>query len=348
MKQYKLLNNIFGWIAFAVAAFTYLSTVEPTASFWDCPEFITCAAKGEVGHPPGNTFFNLTGRFFVNFAGGDMSLAAIWVNRMSALFSAGAILFLFWTITALTKKLVCAGNKNEEEMSWAQMITILGSGMVGALVYTWSDTFWFSAVEAEVYAFSSFMTALVFWLILKWENNASGVEGDRYIILLAYIIGLSIGVHLLNLLCIPAIVLVYYFKKNPNANLKGTLGALTLSVLLIAFILYGMIPGLVRLASATELLFVNGFGLGYNSGTLFYFLFVIALLILGIWKVYKKETSDKAMRLLLSAAVVLSGVPFVSDSWFVCILVAAAFVVIVFLRFSVKLSTRESYYRLSM
>lgn len=350
MKQYKLLNNIFGWIAFAVAAFTYLSTVEPAASFWDCPEFITCAAKGEVGHPPGNTFFNLTGRFFVNFAGGDMSLAAIWVNRMSALFSAGAILFLFWTITALTKKLVCAGNKNEEEMSWAQMITILGSGMVGALVYTWSDTFWFSAVEAEVYAFSSFMTALVFWLILKWENNASGVEGDRYIILLAYIIGLSIGVHLLNLLCIPAIVLVYYFKKNPNANLKGTLGALTLSVLLIAFILYGMIPGLVRLASATELLFVNGFGLGYNSGTLFYFLFVIALLILGIWKVYKKETSDKAMRLLLSAAVVLSGVPFVSDSWFVCILVAAAFVAIVFLfkKLNARLSSNIMFCLLSI
>ena len=331
MKQYKLLNNIFGWIAFAVAAFTYLSTVEPTASFWDCPEFITCAAKGEVGHPPGNTFFNLTGRFFVNFAGGDMSLAAIWVNRMSALFSAGTILFLFWAITALTKKLVCANNKNDKEMSWTQIITILASGMVGSLVYTWSDTFWFSAVEGEVYAFSSFMTALVFWLILKWENNAIGVEGDRYIILLAYIIGLSIGVHLLNLLCIPAIVLVYYFKKHPNANLKGTLGALTLSILLIAFILYGMIPGLVRLASATELFFVNGLGLGYNSGTLFYFLFVVALLIFGIWKVYKKETSDRTMRILLSASVVLSGVPFISDSWLVSLVVAAAFVAAIFL-----------------
>ena len=322
MKQYKLLNNIFGWIAFAVAAFTYLMTVEPTASFWDCPEFITCAAKGEVGHPPGNTFFNLTGRFFVNFAGGDMSLAAIWVNRMSALFSAGTILFLFWTITALTKKLVCMNNKNDEEMSWSQIITILASGMVGALVYTWSDTFWFSAVEAEVYAFSSFMTALVFWLILKWENNASGVEGDRYIILLAYIIGLSIGVHLLNLLCIPAIVLVYYFKKVPEANLKGTLGALMLSMLLIAFILYGMIPGLIRLASEIELFFVNGLGFGYNSGTMFYFFFVIAVLIYGLWKIYKTETSDKSIRLLLIAGVILSGMPFVSDNWFVDILVA--------------------------
>lgn len=331
MKQYKLLNNIFGWIAFAVAAFTYLSTVEPTASFWDCPEFITCAAKGEVGHPPGNTFFNLTGRFFVNFAGGDMSLAAIWVNRMSALFSAGTILFLFWTITALTKKLVCSKNEKEKEMSLAQCITILSAGMIGSLVYTWSDTFWFSAVEGEVYAFSSFMTALVFWLILKWENNAIGVDGDRYIILLAYIIGLSIGVHLLNLLCIPAIVLVYYFKKRPNATLKGTLGALFLSMLLIAFILYGMIPGLVRLASVTELLFVNAFGLSYNSGTLFYFLFVIALLIFGIWKVYKKETTERTMRVLLSLAVVCSGMPFVSDSWLVCLIVSAIFVVAIFL-----------------
>ena len=337
MKQYKLLNNIFGWIAFAVAAFTYLMTVEPTASFWDCPEFITCAAKGEVGHPPGNTFFNLTGRFFVNFAGGDMAQAGIWVNRMSALFSAGTILFLFWTITALTKKLVCAKNE-KDEMSLAQMIIILGSGMVGALVYTWSDTFWFSAVEAEVYAFSSFMTALVFWLILKWENNASGVEGDRYIILLAYIIGLSIGVHLLNLLCIPAIVLVYYFKKVPDANLKGTLGALFLSMLLIAFILYGMIPGLIRLASVVELLFVNGFGFGYNSGTMFYFFFVIATLIFGLWKVYKKDTSDKTIRILLIAGVVLSGMPFVSDSWLLSFLVAIAFAALIL--FYKKLNAR--------
>lgn len=328
MKQYKLLNNIFGWIAFAIAAFTYLKTVEPTASFWDCPEFITCAAMGEVGHPPGNTFFNLTGRFFVNFAGGDMQQAAVWVNRMSALFSAGTILFLFWTITALTKKLVC--RNDEREMSLSQMITILGSGMVGALVYTWSDTFWFSAVEAEVYAFSSFMTALVFWLILKWENHAGGVEGDRYIILLAYIIGLSIGVHLLNLLCIPAIVLVYYFKKNPNAQLKGTLGVLLLSMLLIAFILYGMIPGLVKLASATELFFVNTLGMSYNSGTAFYFFFVLLLLAVGVWMMYRPSTSSNTMRGLLAAGVVLSGVPFVGDSWLLGILVSCVFVALIF------------------
>ena len=329
-KQYKLLNNIFGWIAFAVAAFTYLSTVEPTASFWDCPEYITCASKGEVGHPPGNTFFNLTGRFFVNFAGGDMSQAALWVNRMSALFSAGAILFLFWTITALTRKVVCRNQKSADEMTWPQAITILLSGMVGALVYTWSDTFWFSAVEAEVYAFSSFMTALVFWLILKWENRAGGVDADRYIILMAYIIGLSIGVHLLNLLCIPAIVLVFYFKKNPNAELKGTLGALILSVLIIAFILYGMIPGFIKLAGQIELFAVNGLGLPFNTGTLFYFIFVLALLAFGVWKTYQSTTSDRTLRIILCAGIVLCGMPFVGDGWMLGIVLSIAFCIGIF------------------
>jgi hypothetical protein len=327
MKQYKLLNNLFGWIAFAVAAFTYLSTVEPTASFWDCPEFITCAAKGEVGHPPGNTFFNLTGRFFVNFAGGDMTQAAVWVNRMSALFSAATILFLFWTITALTKKIVC---KRDDEMTTAQMIAILGSGLVGSLLYTFTDTFWFSAVEGEVYAFSSMMTAIVFWLILKWETHAERADSDRYIILLAYVIGLSIGVHLLNLLCIPAIVLVYYFKKNPNAKLRGTLGALLLSMVLVALILYGLIPGFVKMASAAELLFVNTFGCPYNTGTAVYFFFVIAVLVWGISVMYRRKASDRLMRVALTAGVVLSGVPFLGDSWWVGILVAIVLGVIIF------------------
>ena len=318
-KQYKLLNNIFGWLAFLIAAYTYLSTVEPTASFWDCPEFITCADKGEVGHPPGNTFFNLTGRFFVNFAGGDVTQAAVWVNRMSAMFSAATILFLFWTITALTKKFVCRGNRaygtDREEITWGQIITILGSGMVGALAYTWSDTFWFSAVEAEVYAFSSFMTAIVFWLILKWERQANGVEGDRYIILLAYIIGLSIGVHLLNLLTLPAIVLVYYFKKHPNATLMGSCFALLLSVLMVFFILYGMIPGMVKLASATELFFVNTLGFSFNTGTGLYFFFVLAFLAVGIWMMYRKQTSPTTQRIMLLLGIVLSGVPFAGEGW---------------------------------
>ena len=339
MKQYRLLNNIIGWVAFFVAAYTYLSTVEPTASFWDCPEYITCATTGEVGHPPGNTFFNLTGRFFVNFAGGDMSLAALWVNRMSAIFSALTILFLFWTITALTKKLVCP---DDRKMNAAKMISILGAGLTGALVYTWSDTFWFSAVEAEVYAFSSMMTALTFWLIMKWENKSAGVEGDRYIILLAYFIGLSIGVHLLNLLSIPAIVLIYYFKKTPHAKLKGTLGALVVAVLIIAFILFGLIPGFSKLAGQVELFAVNSLGLSYNTGTAFYFFFVLALLSFGIWKAYRKETPRNTLLIILSACIILSGVPFVGDSWMLGILIALAFVALIIWarnRINARLST---------
>lgn len=326
-QQYRLLNNIFGWLAFAVAAFTYFSTVEPTTSFWDCPEFITCAAKGEVGHPPGNTFFNLTGSFFVNFAGGDMTQAAVWVNRMSAFFSAMTILFLFWTITALTKKLV---SPDEEKMTLTQMITILGSGLVGSLLYTFTDTFWFSAVEGEVYAFSSMMTALVFWLILKWEAHSDKPDSDRYIILLSYIIGLSIGVHLLNLLCIPAMVLVYYFKKKPNARLGGTLGVLALSMVIVALILYGLIPGFVKLASATELLFVNTLGCSFNTGTLVYFFFILAVLIVGLYVMYKKSDRDRWVRIALAAGVILSGVPFVGEGWTMGIIVSLIFVAIIF------------------
>ena len=325
MKQYKLLNNLFGWLAFAISATVYLLTVEPTASFWDCPEFITSAFRLEVGHPPGNTFFNLTGRFFANFAGGDVQKVALMINSMSALFSAGTILFLFWTITHLVKKIVC---DKEDEMTTAQMITILGSGLVGSLVYTFSDTFWFSAVEAEVYAFSSFMTALVFWLILKWEDYADTPHADRYIILLSYIIGLSIGVHLLNLLCIPAIVLVYYFKKKPDANLKGTLLALVGSVVLIGLLLYGMIPGYVKLSGYAELLFVNVLHFGYNSGTAFYFLLVAAIFVWGLVETHRGVSPQRA-RVAFCLAVALSGVPFLgSGVWLGLVLSIVTFVVV--------------------
>ena len=238
MKQYNKINNLVGWLAFAIAAFTYCMTIEPTASFWDCPEFITTGYKLEVGHPPGAPFFMLTANLFSLFAS-DPSQVALMVNIMSALMSAACILFLFWSITHLTKKLVCP---NIEDMTTGKLITIMGSGLVGALAYTWSDTFWFSAVEGEVYAYSSLFTALVFWLILKWENRADEPHSDRWLILIAYLTGLSIGVHLLNLLCIPAIVLVYYYKKNPNANLKGSLLALCGSMVIIAAVLYGIVP----------------------------------------------------------------------------------------------------------
>ena len=279
MKQYKLLNNVFGWVVFVISAVTYILTLEPTASFWDCGEFISSAYKLEVGHPPGNPIFMLTGRFFANFAS-DPTQVAYMINLMSGLLSAGTILLLFWTITHLARKIVV---KEGEEMSMGQMIAILGSGLVGSLAYAFSDTFWFSAVEGEVYAYSSFCTALVFWLILKWETVADEPHSYRYIVLIAYLIGISIAVHLLNLLCIPAIVLVYYYRKFENPNAKGSLIAILISFAIIVILLYGLIPGFVKVAGWAELLFVNVFGAPFNTGVIIYFFLVIGCIS---WAIY--------------------------------------------------------------
>ena len=305
MKQYKLVNNLVGWIAFVVAAFTYCSTVEPTASFWDCPEFITTGYKLEVGHPPGAPFFMLVANLFSQFAS-DPTQVAYWVNIMNALMSAGCILFLFWSITHLVKKLVCP---EDEQMNLSKLITIMGSGLVGALAYTWSDTFWFSAVEGEVYAFSSLFTAVVFWLILKWENVANDAHSDRWLILIAYLTGLSIGVHLLNLLCIPAIVLVYYYKKNPNADLKGSLLALAGSAVLVAVVLYGIVPGVVKVGGWFELLFVNSFGMPFNTGVIVYVILLAAAIIWGIYESYT-EKSRKRMNISFLVTIAMLGIPF--------------------------------------
>ena len=305
MKQYKLVNNLVGWFAFLVAAITYCSTVEPTASFWDCPEFITTGYKLEVGHPPGAPFFMLVANFFSQFAS-DPTQVAYWVNIMNALMSAGCILFLFWSITHLVKKLVCP---DDEQMNLSKLITIMGSGLVGALAYTWSDTFWFSAVEGEVYAFSSLFTAVVFWLILKWENVANDAHSDRWLILIAYLTGLSIGVHLLNLLCIPAIVLVYYYKKNPNADLKGSLLALAGSALLVAVVLYGIVPGVVKVGGWFELLFVNSFGMPFNTGVIVYIILLAASIIWGVYESYT-EKSRKRMNISFLVTIAMLGIPF--------------------------------------
>ena len=278
MKQFKLVNTLLGWITFAIAAWVYCSTIEPTASFWDCPEFITTGYKLEVGHPPGAPFFMLTANLFSQFTS-DPSQVALMVNTMSALMSAGCILFLFWSITHLTRKLVCS---DYDQMTTAKLITIEGSGLVGALVYTFSDTFWFSAVEGEVYAYSSLFTALVFWLILKWEEHADEPHSDRWLVLIAYLTGLSIGVHLLNLLCLPAIVLIWYYKKNPNANLKGSLWALVASFILVAAVLYGIVPGIVKVGGWFELFFVNTLGLPFNTGLIFYIFCLIATVLWAI------------------------------------------------------------------
>ena len=280
MKQYKVINNLMGWITFAIAAFVYCSTIEPTASFWDCPEFITSAYKLEIGHPPGNPFFMLTANLFSQFAS-DPTQVAKMVNIMSALFSAGCILFLFWTITHLTRKLLCG---DSQEISTGNLIAIQGSGLVGALAYTFSDTFWFSAVEGEVYAYSSLFTAMVFWLILKWEEHADEPHSDRWLVLIFYMTGISIGVHLLNLLCLPAIVLVYYYKKHPEANLKGSLLALAGSMVLVAAVLYGIVPGIVKVGGWFELLFVNGLGLPFNTGLIIYIFLLIATVLWAIWE----------------------------------------------------------------
>lgn len=282
MKKYQLYNNITGWIIFLISAVVYLMTIEPTVSFWDCGEFITTSYKFEVGHPPGAPLFMIVGRIFTLFGGaGD---AAKMINSMSALASGFTIMFLFWTITHLAKKLV----NNSKELSAGQTIAILASGVIGALAYTFSDTFWFSAVEGEVYATSSLMTAVVFWAILKWENVADEPGANRWLIFIAYIIGLSIGVHLLNLLAIPAIVFVYYFKKY-DVTRKGVLVALVASIVILGFIMYGIIPGVVTVGSWFELLFVNTFGLPFHSGLLFYTAAIVAGISYGIWYTLKKQ-----------------------------------------------------------
>lgn len=310
MKQYNKINNLVGWLVFAIAAFTYCSTIEPTASFWDCPEFITTGYKLEVGHPPGAPFFMLTANLFSQFAS-DPSQVALMVNIMSALMSAACILFLFWSITHLTKKLICP---DSNEMSTGKLVTIMGAGAVGALAYTWSDTFWFSAVEGEVYAYSSLFTAVVFWLILKWESVADEPHSDRWLVLIAYLTGLSIGVHLLNLLCLPAIVLVYYYKKNPNANLKGSLAALCGSMVLVAAVLYGIVPGVVKIGGWFELLFVNDMGFSFNSGLIFYIIVLAAAIIWGVYESFVAKSKTR-MNLSFLSTVALLGIPFYGHGW---------------------------------
>ncbi len=323
MKQFKLWNTLCGWIAFAIAAATYLLTVEPTASFWDCGEFISSAYKLDVGHPPGAPFFMLMGHFASLFAA-DAAHVAMCVNGLSAIMSALTILFLFWTITALAKKLL----PDKQNMSLWQGVAILGAGMVGALAYTFSDTFWFSAVEGEVYASSSFFTAVVFWLILKWDEKADEEGSDRWLILIAYLMGLSIGVHLLNLLTIPAIVLVYYFNKY-EFSWKGMLIALLVSVGALAVVLYGIIPGSVQVACWAELLFVNVLGMPFNTGLAIYLILLAAALA---WAIYETYQANNRLRMNISVilAVVLTGIPFFGESVIIGLLVTGALAGVLF------------------
>ena len=283
--SFSRINTCMAWLVFAIAAIVYGLTVEPTASLWDCPEFIACGYKLEIGHPPGAPVFMLAANLFSQLAS-DPSQVALMVNLLSALLSAGCIFFLFLTVTHLARKLICPISNGE--MSIPQVITTEACGMVGALAYTFSDTFWFSAVEAEVYAFSSFLTALMFWLILKWSDEADSPRGNRWIVLIAYITGLSIGVHLLCLLCLPAMSFVVYFRRAQRVTWMGMLKTLIAGGLLVAVILYGLIPGVVKVGGWFELLFTNMLGCPYNTGLICYILLLTGAIVIAYYRVKRR------------------------------------------------------------
>lgn len=391
-RKYNIINNAAGWLCFVIAAVTYLLTLEPTASFWDCPEFISQGAKLEVGHPPGNPIFILAARFFINFAGGDVSHYAFAVNAMSGLLSAATILLLFWTVTHLVRRLMVGRSK--EALTLSQLLVVMGSGVCGALLYTWTDTFWFSAVEGEVYAFSSFCTALVFWLILKWDNRADEPHADRYLILVTFIIGVSIGVHLLNLLTIPALALIIYYRKaqylNGNRTLlkvatwltwgvaaviaavtmvllvngyyapamlslcvcamcwfyrssptfKFSIFTLVVSFVVVALILYGLVPGFIEVAGYFEIFCVNTLGFSYNIGVLVYAVILLGVLVWCISSLYRQK-SKWQIQLSFVLSVVLSGIPFIGSSLLIPFVLTAALVAYIYLakRMSVRFLT---------
>jgi hypothetical protein len=300
MKHYQRINNICGWVIFAIAAVVYISSIEPTGSFWDCGEFIAASFKMQVGHPPGAPLFLMLGRFFSLFAGSDVKKVSIMINVLSALMSAGTILFLFWTITALAKKMVIKG----KELANDQIIAIMGAGFVGGLAYTFSDSFWFSAVEGEVYASSSFFTAIVFWAIFKWENVADEKHANRWIILIAYLMGLSIGIHLLNLLTIPAIAFVYYFRKF-KVTTWGIIKTAAAGVVILGVIQFGIISSLIDIASKFELFFVNSMGLPFWSGFIFFMLLIVAAVVYGLKYSYSKNKPLLNLGILCFTFIVL-------------------------------------------
>ena len=299
--QYQKINNLFGWITFSIALSVYILTLEPTTSFWDCGEYIATAYKLQVGHPPGAPTYLLLGNFFANFAFGDTTKVAYMMNLMSAVCSAFTILFLFWTITAFSKKII------GEIKTKGQIISVMGAGLVGALAYTFSDSFWFSAVEGEVYAMSSFFTAIVFWAALKWDDeyDREGESANRWLLLITYLIGLSIGVHMLNLLAIPAIVYLYYFKKYKPSK-KGFLITGITSISILGFIFFGLIPQIVKWLGIVERVFVNTLGLPFNSGTIFFITALIALIVYGLKKAQEKG-KNLAHTALLAITFILIG-----------------------------------------
>ncbi|MBD2723908.1 glycosyltransferase family 117 protein [Hymenobacter armeniacus] len=297
MRSFKSLNNLVGWLVFAIAAVTYLLTLEPTASFWDCGEFIACSYKLLVPHPPGAPTFLLLGRIMSLFSFGDVTKVAVLINALSGLSSAFTVLFLFWIITRMARKLVlreAVGNSNLRaeaiEPNGYQRLLILSAGAVGALAFTFSDSFWFNAVEGEVYAMSALCTAAVVWLMLKWEAHADEPDSDKWIVLIAYVIGLSIGVHLLNLLTLPALGFIYYYRRTANPSMKGGILVMVVSMIIVGSILVGIIPGLPTLAGSVEVFFVNTIGLPFNSGLFVFLIVFIGLIWFGFRLSYQRRS----------------------------------------------------------
>lgn len=277
--QYKKINNLLGWLCFVIASITYILTLEPTVSFWDCGEFISCAFRLQVAHQPGYPLFAMLGKFFSLFSMGNNAKVPFFTNMGSALASGGTIMFLFWTITAFAKKLMPA---KDDDQDTTRTILIMGAGLVGALAFTYTDTFWFSAVETIVFAWSSLCTALVFWAMLKWDAHADEPGADKWLVFIAYVIGLSIGIHLLNLLTIPALSLVYYFRRGKQVNAKGAWLAFFAGAAILGLVQFGIRQWTIQLSAYFDLFFVNTLGLGFGSGSIFFFLLLISLLVGGI------------------------------------------------------------------
>ncbi|MBE9584689.1 DUF2723 domain-containing protein [Mucilaginibacter sp. JRF] len=328
--NYNKINNLFGWLAFLIATITYVLTLEPSTSFWDCGEFIACIYRLQVAHQPGAPLFTMIGKAFSLLSLGDNTKVAYFTNMASALSSSATILFLFWTITALAKKLLV---KPGVQITTANLILIIGAGLVGSLAYTFSDTFWFSAVESEVYAESSLCTAIVFWAILKWEAHADEPHANRWIVFIAYVMGLSIGIHLLNLLVIPAIALVIYFRKTEKATSGGALLWFFGGIVAVAFVLWGVIQFTVKGAAFSDLFFVNTLGMGFGTGAVTFFVLLVALLITGIY-----YTINPVKPAILAAAVLfvlLAGI----SSGIIGLIVAIA--VLAFLEYVVKIREKR-------
>ncbi|MDJ0365116.1 DUF2723 domain-containing protein [Hymenobacter sp. H14-R3] len=293
MRSFQRLNNLVGWVVFAIATAVFLLTLEPTASFWDCGEFIACSYKLLVPHPPGAPTFLILGRLMSMLSFGDVTKVAVLVNALSALSSSFTVLFLFWIITRLARKLLLARSEFETETpepTGYQTLLILGAGVVGALSFAFSDSFWFNAEEGEVYAMSALCTAAVVWIMLKWEEHASEADSDKWLILIAYVIGLSIGVHLLNLLALPALAFIYYYRRSANPSVVGGIITLVISLVIVGSVLVGIIPGLPTLAGGFEVFFINNIGLPFDSGLVIFLLLFVGLIYAGFRLSYQRRS----------------------------------------------------------